>query len=387
MCDKGIPIILVSLAILFVPVKSGAEIPAAESSEIVHQLELIRLEIAQQGRRIATLEHASAVAGQTPNYHVVAPTQPAGHHAKSHPPTLLTTGKNLHRSPRRQPLHHRQTPRRLDRFDRRGQPARLRRQNQKSANASRSQPNRLPNPHPRKGQLRPPAIPHPPQPRPTNSKPGKPSSASPGATVSKSRISSPTTASLIPPPSGPARLLRIPGTRSSQETVVSTSRSKQPTTAPAAKGAKDGKHTIVRGESLTRIRRRPRGLHLRPPIHQRHQRPPIKSSSAQTLILPGSGVVAKKITTKTTATKVATHTPTTRSVTTPTPQPTAPRTEDLGVDDFMGYFVVSGDTVESIASIFNTSASRLRRINDIPSGGQFRAGDQILVPADAVFSS
>ena len=130
MCDKGIPIILVSLAILFVPVKSGAEIPAAESSEIVHQLELIRLEIAQQGRRIATLEHASAVAGQTPNYHVVAPTQPAGHTPNpilqpSSPQAKTYTvrlGDSL--------SHHRQTPRRLDRFDRRGQPARLRRQNQ-----------------------------------------------------------------------------------------------------------------------------------------------------------------------------------------------------------------------------------------------------------------
>ncbi|MDG2125867.1 MAG: LysM peptidoglycan-binding domain-containing protein, partial [Verrucomicrobiales bacterium] len=359
--------------------------PAAESSEIVHQLELIRLEIAQQGRRIATLEHASAVAGQTPNYHVVAPTQPAGHTPN--------------------PILQPSSPQAKTYTVRLGDSLSIIAKRHGVSIASIVEANQLASADKIKiGQRL--TIPTKPAPQPTPPERPTPTTSYPPPTSAQTHelqtgetlfsvarrygvkvediqshngIADPTTV-------WAGQVLRIPGTRSSQETVVSTSRSKQPTTAPAARGAKDGKHTIVRGESLTRIAAA-HGVSISDLQSINGINDPDQIFIGQTLILPGSGVVAKKITTKTTATKVATHTPNTRSATTPTPQPTAPRTEDLGVDDFMGYFVVSGDTVESIASIFNTSASRLRRINDIPSGGQFRAGDQILVPADAVFSS
>lgn len=67
--------------------------------------------------------------------------------------------------------------------------------------------------------------------------------------------------------------------------------------------------------------------------------------------------------------------------------PPAPETEDSGAGEFLGYHVIQGDTVESIAAIFDTSPDTLRRINDLPDGGQFKAGQKILIPAAAVFTS
>ena len=188
------------------------------------------------------------------------------------------------------------------------------------------------------------------------------------------------------------QVLPIPGVSAPPSKATAATTPKKHSATPPSKGDKDGKHTVVRGESLSKIAAA-HGVSIADLQAVNGINDPDQIFVGQTLMLPGSGAIAKKVTTKTTATKVAANTSPSSPKPAPAPAPkkpsapASPKTEDLGVDDYMGYFVVKGDTVESIASIFNTSPSRLRRINDIPSGGQFRAGDQILVPAESVFSS
>jgi|GEM_PF-2976805 len=96
----------------------------------------------------------------------------------------------------------------------------------------------------------------------------------------------------------------------------------------------------------------------------------------QTLSLPTTAKVAKNISPKKTVTREKTIVKKT-----PKKEEKRPPVNNLGVSDYYGYTVEKGDTVESVAKFFDTSSKKLRQINDLPSGAQFRPGDEILIPS------
>ncbi len=145
-----------------------------------------------------------------------------------------------------------------------------------------------------------------------------------------------------------------------------------------AQSASAGTHTVGRGESLSRIARR-------------YGTTPAAIQAANGLADPNQIAVGQQLQIPGAAGSVASAKPqlghafghnSDRRVAAP-----ESALEDLGAADYLGYDVIAGDTVESIASIFDTSPDILRRINGIPSGGQIKPGEKILIPAAAVFAS
>ena len=54
-------------------------------------------------------------------------------------------------------------------------------------------------------------------------------------------------------------------------------------------------------------------------------------------------------------------------------------------DGFLGYFVLKGDTVESVASQFSTNAETIRRLNDLSRTESLAPGRRIVVPNNGIF--
>ena len=148
-----------------------------------------------------------------------------------------------------------------------------------------------------------------------------------------------------------------------------------------AAGSKEGGHTVVRGETLSKIARA-HGTTARALQTANGISDPRKLRIGQTLQIPSrTGNSPSPAQTKAVATYRAPAPP--KPATAPVSRPA----QDLGDDEYLGYYVYAGDTVESIASTIGTDPALLRQINDVPSGSQFETGQQILVPASAIFDS
>ncbi len=145
-----------------------------------------------------------------------------------------------------------------------------------------------------------------------------------------------------------------------------------------AAGSKAGGHTVVRGETLSKIARA-HGTTVRALQTANGISNPRSLRIGQTLTIPARTAGGSSAPARSNA--VATYS---------APAPVAPikrPVQDLDDDEYLGYYVYAGDTVESIASTIGTDPALLRQINDVPSGSQFKAGQQILVPASAIFDS
>ena len=62
------------------------------------------------------------------------------------------------------------------------------------------------------------------------------------------------------------------------------------------------------------------------------------------------------------------------------PLPDPLPTRSGGVQDYAGYTILPGDTMDTIARTFATTKSELMRLNKLGSPDEVKAGDQILVP-------
>lgn len=73
----------------------------------------------------------------------------------------------------------------------------------------------------------------------------------------------------------------------------------------------------------------------------------------------------------------------------PTPAEIAPPILPVrsgGVQDYAGYTIVPGDTLDTIAQTFATTKSELMRLNKLSSPDEVKSGDQILVPTYGIYN-
>jgi LysM repeat protein len=160
----------------------------------------------------------------------------------------------------------------------------------------------------------------------------------------------------------------------------------RPSAAPAATvataGEKEGGHTVVRGESLTSIARA-YGTTVSALQDANRIRDPDRLHAGQVLAIPVPGETKGGVRERGAPRPGTVDGEAAMAAAVAEPAGTGA----LDGSDVLSYWVVPGDSVESLASVFNTTPDRLRQINGLPAGAQFEAGTQILVPAENVFSS
>ena len=72
---------------------------------------------------------------------------------------------------------------------------------------------------------------------------------------------------------------------------------------------------------------------------------------------------------------------------TPPPVPDFTKVPKGGVQDYAGYTIVPGDTLDTIAQTFATTKAELMRLNKLSSPDEVVSGDQILVPTYGIYNN